>query len=487
MTKCFHRSLSGMGLSFVALLAMTPQTVRAQTSFPYSDNLGYRYNNPMSASIGTYLNESNKAFFVRQSLQNAMIQSSRGPYKGGSSVAAQKQRGDALIRRNQATMAFPIREFPVKKWLDIWGGTDPQKRDKAAKEWGDQKALWAAEIQARGAKTGDMGDMLALAFVSCMEGYNGERINNAGFHYMSGEFRKTLLKDAPYQGYSVDEKQDMYERAMLSGTYSLILRRQAQQSGDMSSIPEAQQSAGRFLDKWWDTKTSGAVKELAAYRTKSAPTTPTPASRGTRVAVAPAAPPPPGGGTSQPTVSFEEAKRATTYTPVAPMLIDQKLAANARDSKMRDFIVKLTHQMIDGTRSDMRQNATANLPVDNVARALASSLSACYMVAIARPGQQVGQGVPAFTKEQMEGLRRQVALVLASNPNITRMSDRDKQELSEVYLLVPALSSTLYNAGVAKSDNKAQEEARSFARSSFQGIMGVAPEKVHFTDQGITL
>jgi len=483
MTKRFNRSLLALALPFTAAMALLPSAASAQ----FNDNLGYHYNNPMSATIGTYLNEQNKMLFARQSLFNAMVRSSQNR-PGASSAGSQEQRGRDLIAKNQATMAFPMREFPLSKWLYIWGAGSAQKRDQAAKEWGEQKALWANEIQARGAKPGDMAEMMALAFVSCVEGYTGERINNAGFHYMSGEFRKAWLKDPSYQGRTVVSKQELYEESLLTSTYALSLRRQAQKTGDSSTLPQARLSAARFLDRWWDGKTSGAVKDLASYSGKSSPTTPTPSPRITSTIVTPPAAPTSTEGQQQASgISFEEAKRATNFTPIAPILIDRKFAANAKDTKSREFIVKLTRQLLEDTRADMRRNASANLPPDNVARALASSLSGCYQVAIARPGKPVGQDVPAFTKGQMESLRRQVALVLASNANFQKLGDRDKQELAEVYLLLPALTSSLYNAGVAKSNSQAQDSARDFARRSFMGILGVEPEKVHFTEDGLTL
>ena len=478
MTKRSHKTLFALGLTFAATVTMLPQPASAQ----YADNLGNSYNNMMSATIGTYLNGQTSMYFARQSLYRAMMRSGRG---GTSGPDPQEQRGKALIRKNQATMTFATREFPLNKWLDTWGAGDPQKRAKAAKEWVMQKALWDSEMQARGAKPGNMADMMALAFVSCMEGYTGERINNAGFQYMSGAFRKTWMKDAWYQGRAAVSKQELYEDALLSGSYSLYLRRQAQKSGDTSELAKGTDSAKRFLDQWWSGKTPGALKTLAHYSGKAVPiASAKPAPTPETIAPTPAPPALPQEQQTF-TISFEEATRITNFTPVAPILIDQKIAATAKDDQSREFITKLTRQMIEQAHTSMGTITTSNLPSDNVARTLASSLTACYQIALARPGQLIGHGPAAFNREQMQGLRRQLALILASNPDFQKLGDREKQELAETYLLMPALAGTLYNAAVSKNNDKAQEDARKFARSSFMGILGIEPEKIYFGANGI--
>lgn len=477
MRKRSNKFIFALGL-MAAAIAMTPQPASAQ----YYDNAGTPYNNMESATLGTMINGNLNMMLARQSLYRAMRRSGRS---APAAPDPQEQRGRALIRNKQATMTFTTREFPLNKWLKIWGAGDPQKQDKAAREWAAQKALWASEMQARSAKPGNMADMMALAFVSCMEGYTGERINNAGFHYMSDEFRKTWMKDAGYQGRTAVSKQELYEDALLSGSYSLYLRRTAQKTGDTSELAKGKESAARFLDQWWTGKTGGAIKDLARYSGKSVPNTPAaPAPAAQTIASTPT-PKTPVEEPQTSAISFEEAVRVTNYTPVAPILIDEKFATISKDEKTREFITKLVRQLVDKAHSDLRASATSNLPPDNVARAMASSLTICHQIALARPGELIGRGPSPFNREQMQGLRRQVAFVLANDPNFQKLGDREKQEMSETFLMLPLLSATLYNAAATKGDEKAKEAARDFARNTFKGILGVEPEKVYFSAEGV--
>ena len=444
------------------LLALVPAAAPAQ----YTDSLGYSYNNMMSATIGTYLNGQSNMFYARQALYRSMRTAGPDP---------QETRGRALIRSGAATMAFPTRPFPLAKWLDAWGAGDPQKRERAAREWEFQRAIWADEIRARGAKPGDMAQMMALAFVACVEAITGQKVSNVGFRKETEEFRKVWIKDPFYQGRSAVSKQELYEDSMLTGSYALYLRRMAHKGSPAGDVDKARSAAGGFLDKWCVGKTPAAIKAFANYLG--------PAPKKAVTEVAPAVPSAP----QTPPVAemtFEEAARVTGYTPTESTLADRSFAANVADPARREDAARIVRAILDAAHRSMARSKQANLPMDNVARAMALSLTGSYQIALAQPGQKVGFGKPAFTGAQINALSRQIAINLASNEGFRKLGDREKQEMAESLLLVPSMSMIIYNGALEKGDEAAQGRARDMARAQFVKLFGIEPEKVRFTDNG---
>ena len=446
------------------LLASVPAVACAQ----YSDNLGYSYNNMMSATIGTYLNGQSNLFYARQALYRSMRNAGPDP---------QEMRGRALIERGAATMAFATRPFPLAKWLDAWGAGDPRKREKAAREWVAQQAIWAGEIRSRHANPGDMAQMMALSFVACAEAYTGQRVSDAGFRKQTQEFRKVWMKDPLYQGRTAVAKQELYEDSMLTGSYALYLRRMAVKGSPEGDAAKARTTAEGFLDKWCVGKTPAALRAFAAYMGPAPKETP--AVVGSAVQPAPKAP------SAPPTeMTFEEAARITGFTPADTTLADRTFAANVTDPSRREEAAKIVRAIIEAAHRSMALSKSANLPMDNVARAMALSLTGSYQVAMAQPGQKVGFGKPAFTSAQVNALSSQIAINLASSEGFRKLSDREKQEMAETLLLIPSMSMMLYNGGLAKGDEAAQAKVRDMARAQFVKLFGVEPEKVRFTDEG---
>lgn len=250
------------------LLGALTLPARAQ----YTDSMGYRYNNPVSAQIGTHLNNQMMSNAMRSQVFNQAM-ANRGTARAYNAAQA---RGKRLVAQNRGTTRFAPRPFPIDKYMaGVWSGQgDFKLRQRNYQEWLGQKAIWTREIKARGAQPNDMAQLQALAFLIGVEAYSGQRVSNAGFAAKSASIRRVYLKDVNYQSYSALQKQEFLETTLVSATYALWLR----ENGDAD---KARATAGQFLDSRWTTDHKGvsdiddAVASLSRYFTKTATRTAT--------------------------------------------------------------------------------------------------------------------------------------------------------------------------------------------------------------------
>lgn len=182
---------------------------------------------------------------------------------------------------------------------------------------------------------------------------------------------------------------------------------------------------------------------------------------------------------------FQNAVRATNFkftaSPVVPQKMAQLLIPKAED---RPKAAKIFGWCLQSAREDFRKNPRANLPADNVARALAFFLISSHGLAVTRNGEKIGQRFP-ITQEQADALRRQIALALSRDAGFLAKSNREKQEMYEMLLIMPAYAETVYGIGLQKNNTEAQELARGLARDSLQKLIGIKPEKMRFTEVGL--
>ncbi|MBC8102307.1 MAG: hypothetical protein H7Z41_06945 [Cytophagales bacterium] len=464
-----------MGVCLAGLLALGAVPARAQ----YTGALGSQHNNMMSATLSTMIQGmSNMAM-----LRGAMYRSAARRYQRPD---PQTLRGKAIIRRGQATMRFTPRPFPLDKWLRIWGNGDAEKRRKAYDEWVAQRAIWESEVRQRGAKRTDMADMMALAFAISYEAYSEKRIGDAGFRYLATGTRKAWMKDPVFQGRSVVSKQEFHEELLLSATYALYLRRHGSKTRDTAQIALGRDNSKAFLDKWWSSKANGFGTQMASLGTNQVPAAGAVSVVAVRSAkpVAKAAVPASPTGATPP--AFEQAVRLTSFQPVSESLMPARFAATITDAKQREKAEDLYLRLISGTRSDMERN-TSNLPVNNVARAMSFAAATAYDLLKTPEGKSMNDLPSQLTKTHMESLRRQFAVALAGDPGFRKLSDREKQEAYEMYLLMPSMAALTYNAAVEQKDVEGQRSARGVARATLTQLFGAAPEKLHFTETGLVI
>ena len=183
---------------------------------------------------------------------------------------------------------------------------------------------------------------------------------------------------------------------------------------------------------------------------------------------------------------FAGAARATSFKFSGSSVMSKQLAqAMISKAEDRPAAAKTFASCLQKGRSYLRSNADANLPADNVARALAFSLTTLHALALSRPGEKMGQDVPIPSPAQSDALRAQVALALSSDPKFRAQTSRQKQEAFEMLVITTVFAETLYSAGGQKDDAGMQEAASGMAREALQELLGVEPEKMQFTEAGL--
>lgn len=178
---------------------------------------------------------------------------------------AKRARGRELIRTKRATTAFVPRELPLQIWFKKWGvDKDADKRRVALEEWKVQKALYNAEVNARGANPRDGAQVWAIAFMMAYEAYSGQRANAAQFKDMVASWRSALLQMDTYQGDSNLDKQELAEDQIVSSTNALRLRRLGTKTGEAATLAEARKQGADCINGWWH----GGANNLRATPTK---------------------------------------------------------------------------------------------------------------------------------------------------------------------------------------------------------------------------
>lgn len=417
-------------------LLLLPLAVPGLAPAQYTDSIGYNYNNANSALIGTMIQNNIRANMMRNALFG-----SRAMYGASGGRRVKPMGGPPTF--------FKPRPYPVEKWLQNWSGGDPQKRRASYAEWVQQKTIWQNEVKARGTKPNNLAQVMATAFVLAYEGYTGQRAPTAGYQKMVEEFQKGFVKDAGLRAMDNVRKNELAEGAILNSTDSVMRRRR----GNSGDTERAREVAGQFLDRWWDEKREAAVKLVS--NAGHAPATATPAS-------------------------FESALRLTNFRRVSPTVLPEKLAKSLPNADQRSMAESVSRRVLSEVRAGLEANGAGDVPVDNVGRGLTYALMMLHTVSLSSPGQEVGKGVRGPTRDQVVAVRKKLLVNLAGNPELRKMSDRDKQEMTEMLYFLPAFTELLYRAGSAKGDLKAQRTAKDTARKCFVNFFGKNPESIDF-------
>ena len=80
-----------------------------------------------------------------------------------------------------------------------------------------QSTLWRQEVAARRAPWGDFGALYAVAYVMAFEAYTGQKLNDAGYQAMLASTRPGFLKDAGFQGRTLQSKQELLRKHSTGG------------------------------------------------------------------------------------------------------------------------------------------------------------------------------------------------------------------------------------------------------------------------------
>jgi hypothetical protein len=90
------------------------------------------------------------------------------------------------------------------------------------------------------------------------------------------------------------------------------------------------------------------------------------------------------------------------------------------------------------------------------------------------------------TMLQEQAVYQQFKSVLSDNPAIAKLSDREKQELTELLAIMFGVDYMAYMKGVNSEDDKAIEQARQIAGKYLERITGVAVERIKINESGVS-
>lgn len=90
---------------------------------------------------------------------------------------------------------------------------------------------------------------------------------------------------------------------------------------------------------------------------------------------------------------------------------------------------------------------------------------------------------PTLTQER--AVFGQMLTLLAANPAVTRLGDREKQELAECLAMMIGVNYASYMKGIETGDEKLLTQARQTARQNLERVLGLPITKVKIDDSGI--
>ena len=90
---------------------------------------------------------------------------------------------------------------------------------------------------------------------------------------------------------------------------------------------------------------------------------------------------------------------------------------------------------------------------------------------------------PTLTQER--AVYGQMQAVLAANPGVAKMSDREKQELTELLAIMFGVNYATYMRGVDAEDERVLAQARQTASENLQRILGVPAAQIKIDDNGV--
>ena len=88
---------------------------------------------------------------------------------------------------------------------------------------------------------------------------------------------------------------------------------------------------------------------------------------------------------------------------------------------------------------------------------------------------------------QMFKLRETVAEALIEGNALKDMSDRQKQEMYEVLVLFTGFTLAVYQEGKQGNNSETVKTSQQLAGQNLLAVVGISPDKINFTDQGLSI
>lgn len=166
---------------------------------------------------------------------------------------------------------------------------------------------------------------------------------------------------------------------------------------------------------------------------------------------------------------------SVTFRPVADRIAPRQMALTFGDTpEEQRRLEALFSEALEHYRGRLRQ---AGLPANDVARA------ASYLVTVSY--QAANGGRVLLDEAQLDALRRHMRELFSTDETFQRMSDRERQELFEDYGITATWIDAGFHLVKEAGDEKGLSQFREMGRKNFINLLGVPPEEVVFTAQGV--
>ncbi|MBK8057055.1 MAG: hypothetical protein IPK33_03960 [Gemmatimonadetes bacterium] len=86
---------------------------------------------------------------------------------------------------------------------------------------------------------------------------------------------------------------------------------------------------------------------------------------------------------------------------------------------------------------------------------------------------------------QERAVFNQIRGMLAANPSIARLSDREKQEATELLAIMMGVNYSTYMRGVETGDDRLLQEARQGARQNLERLLGLPVDRIKIGSKGL--
>lgn len=166
----------------------------------------------------------------------------------------------------------------------------------------------------------------------------------------------------------------------------------------------------------------------------------------------------------------------TTFRPVAPMLIPQQLASEAKNPAERQGTEKFYAGLLNTYKQMMRQKGA---PMNDVARAASFMAINSYYTYT---------GGRELTARQMDALREQFRIAYANDAGFQHLADRERQSNYESYAIIGTFLASAYESfkGAHQEGDAAKlQNLREIARKQLEATFGVPVDQISFTNNGV--
>ena len=166
----------------------------------------------------------------------------------------------------------------------------------------------------------------------------------------------------------------------------------------------------------------------------------------------------------------------TSFVKSQPPFVPQELAARlGKTQQERQYIEDILTKVLNNYSDTAIQKG---VPLNDVARALNYFICTNYLVYTSNA---------APSRDQINASRDAIRANMAHDDAFRRMSDKQKQEAYETLIVLAGFVDL--GAGTAKQsgDANAAAQFREMAKLNLETVLGVPIEKIHFTNDGLSL